>query len=134
MTTVIYNPIGLFEQNPAKGGVCTVKQSVVGYAAGTNNNAVVSAVTGYKIRCVSLKVVSIAAAATSVLFKNGVAGTAIANAMPVIANNVAIPNGFLYLPDSILGHFDNATSDSVVVDVAAGAGVEICFRYIEFIP
>lgn len=131
--SVVYNPTAIFEQNPDKNGVCTVKQAVVGFAAGTNNNLVVAAVTGKYIRCVSLKVVSIAAAATYVLFKNGSAGTGIANTFPVIANNVAIPNGFLFLPDSYLGHFDNASGDSVVVDVGAGAGVEICFRYIEVV-
>lgn len=129
-----YDPLAIFEQNPAKGGVCSIKQVVVGYGAGTNNNSVVAAVTGKFIRCISLKVVSAAAAATSVLFKNGVAGTAIVNAFPVIANNVAIPNGFVYLEPNILGHFDNASGDSVVVDVAAGAGVEINFRYIEVVP
>lgn len=113
---------------------CEIKQQYLETIAGTNNVTLVGGVGGKKLRCISLTVVSIAAAATTVLFKNAGTGLAITNYFPIIANNVAIPNGFLYLAPSELGHFESDLEDTIYVDTGAGAGVQIYFRYIEFTP
>ncbi len=129
-----YNPTGIFEQNPAKDGVCEIKQVYLLTTAGTNNITLVGGVGGKKLRCIALRIMSNAAAATFVTIKNAGTGLAMTNAFPVPANNAVLTNGFVHLEPNPLGHFESDLADTIYVDTAAGAGAQIYFRYIEFTP
>lgn len=128
-----YDPLGIFEQNPAKGGVCEIKQAYLSTAAGSVNQTLAAGVSGKKLRCIALRITSVTTAATVVTIKNAGTGLPMTNPFPVPANNAVLANGFVHLEPNVLGHFESDLADTIYVDTAAGAGALIYFRYIEVV-
>jgi hypothetical protein len=133
MTFTQYDPLGIFEQNPSKGGVCEIKQKYLETAPGTNNVSLLAGISGRKFRCIALRIASISPVATTITIKNAGSGLPMSNFFPVPANNAVVANGFVDLPPNPLGHFESDLADTIYIDTGAGAGASIYFRYIEIV-
>lgn len=107
-------------------GGATYKRAIVNVAASQTDSAVVTAVTGKKIRVVSLFAIT-GASATTVTFNSKPAGsgTAISPALAFGAN------GGVVLPINQDGWFETASGQGLSVTTSAGATTGIEVGYVE---
>ena len=127
MSKIIYDPLGIFEQNEAKGGVCEVKEKVVTLTAATANQTVVAAVTGKSIVVLEGNLYSQGVAA-SVAFLDGSGGT-VKKRYYIPANTLAEPN--VQLPRVEWGLMRTTAGTGLFASTAGGAAVECSITYIE---
>lgn len=98
-------------------------------AVGTNNNLLVTAVTGSRIVVVSYNVLSAGAADTLLTFKSASGGTNIY--FEEAPANTKTPNKGIFNP---CGHFETIVSQGLYVDCGAGASAYISLRYFTYVP
>ncbi len=102
-------------------------QSEVQYAAiaaaASGDNTLVAAVTGRKIRVVSLYMV--ASAAVTARFESGAGGTALSGQMQLAAN------GVLELPYNPAGWFETAAGALLNLELSAATSVDGGLSYVE---
>ena len=92
-------------------------------AATSGDNTLVAAVTGKKIRVLSLFLV--ASAAVTVRFESGAGGTALTGQMNLIANT-----GFV-LDFSAVGHFETASNTLLNLELSGAVSVDGSLVYVE---
>lgn len=130
MTDVIrpqYFPAGIYSDKNAQ---CELKDKVFFAAGATNNQAVITAVSGKRLYIVSMNIYT-SGIATDVVFKSASGGTN-KYACQIPANTVATPNFTLgFKPD---GWFNTETGEGLYVDVIAAVQTNISVRYIEYTP
>ena len=123
-----YDPTGIFEQNPAKGGVNEIKDSPVFTAiAATNNQQVIAAVAGRSLLILGGTLTPLGAAGVCT-FKSATGGT-LKHAYPVHA-----APGEKELPIPPWGNFSTNSGEGLFVDNTSVANVVISLRYIEVVP
>jgi hypothetical protein len=127
MSKIIYDPLGIFEQNPAKGGVCELKEKVVTLTAATANQTVVAAVTGKSIVVLEGNLYSEGTAAT-VNFLNGSGGSGLKKYY-IPANTLAEPN--VQLPRVEWGLMRTTAGTGLFATTSGGAAVVVSITYIE---
>lgn len=99
-----------------------VKYAVVDHA-GSGDNTLVAAVTGKKIRVLSLFLV--AAGAVTVRFESGAGGTALTGQMSMAAN------GVLQLPFNDRGWFETAAAALLNLELGGAVSVDGVISYVE---
>jgi len=92
-------------------------------AATSGDNTLVAAVSGKKIRVVS--VVLIASAAVNVRFESGASGTALTGQMNLTTNSGFAPG---FIP---IGHFETATNTLLNLELSSANSVDGWITYIE---
>ena len=129
-------PNGLYEQNPAKGGICSIIDVVFSAAAATNNQQIIAgipAVAGVSpakaIMVISGNIRNVGAANQAITFKSGNAGTNL-RAYEIPSNAVVNPN--VYLPFDMAGHFRTASGIGLFVDNPGAAIITISLTYITY--
>lgn len=130
MGSIIYDPAGLFEQNPNKGGVCEVKDVLFSATGATNNQQIIAAVTGKKIVVLHGTMRS-AGIQSAITFKSASGGTNKA-AYEVPATTVATPN--VKIGGEVWGAFRTNTGEGLFCDNSAAVTVTISLTYIEITP
>ncbi len=96
-------------------------------AATADDNELVAAVTGKKIRVLQMFV--LAGAAGNIYFTSGEAGTVICGGS---TNRINLPdNGGFTLPFSPVGHFETAAGESLVMNASTTGPFSGCLAYIE---
>lgn len=125
-----YDPTGIFEENPAKGGVCEVKDVVFSALAATANQSVITAVASKKIVVLHGTIRSTNAQGT-VSFKSASGGTNKKSyTIPVVT--AATPNvEILPVP---WGAFRTNTGEGLFVDTTGADPIAISITYIEVTP
>ena len=89
----------------------------------SGNNTIVAAVTGKKIRVVSLFLIS--AGIVNVRFEDGAGGTALTGQMALVANT-----GFV-IPFSPLGWFETGSNTLLNLELSDAISVDGCLTYLE---
>lgn len=92
-------------------------------AATSGDNTLVAAVTGKKIRVLSLFLVS--AGTVDTRFESGASGTALTGQMSLVANT-----GYV-LPYNPMGWFESAASALLNLELSAAISVDGCLTYVE---
>lgn len=119
-----YDPLGIFEQNPAKGGVCEIKQVRVSTAAATPVT-LVAAVSGKKIRVLSLQAFALTAHTYFDLTSFG---------LNEIFSGWALYQNTAFWKNYEFGLCDSNTGQSLAVTPGAGSVTTYSLRYIEVVP
>lgn len=104
-----------------------VKGAYNSFAAATANQLVITAVTGKKIRVVSLNMTNLGAQ-NSLFFMSASGGTVL-DFYTIPVNTVATPN--VTLPFDPAGHFETASGQGLYLTTNAGGAVQVRVRYIE---
>ena len=125
-----YDPLGIFEQNPAKGGVCQVKTVAVTLLAATANQTVIAAVTGKSIVVLEGNLYSQGVAA-SIGFLDGSGGTVLKRYY-LPANTLAQPN--VQMPPTVWGLLKTTSGTGLFASTAGAAAVDVSLTYIEVVP
>lgn len=125
--SIIYDPLGIFEQNPAKGGVCIPKEVVVTLTAATANQTVIAAVTSKYIIVLEGNLYSEGGAST-VNFINGSGGAGLKKYY-VPANTLANPN--VQLPRVEWGLMRTSSGTGLFASTSGAAAVVVSLTYIE---
>lgn len=126
---LVINPGRVFEQNFEKGGVCIVKDRVLAAVAATNNQLVVTAVSGKALMVIGGIFYS-AGIATTLLFKSASGGASRYN-VQVPVNTAATPN--VFLPFNEAGYFRTVVGEGIYVDNTAAVVANISINYIEYV-
>lgn len=125
-----YDPTGIFEQNPAKGGVCTIKQSAVVNvgAAGVVAGNIVTGVTGKRIRVLYLEVSTYSNVALTYVLNS--ASSQITPTTPIAGLSTVIRDC------PVNGYIDTNTGGALTITVGAvvGGALQVFVRYIEYTP
>lgn len=100
----------------------TVKHAVIDHAT-SGDNTIVAAVTGKKIRVISLAIV--AAGAVSVRFESAAGGTALTGQMALPANGGFAP------PASRWGHFETVAGELLNLELSGAVSVDGWLKYVE---
>ena len=99
-----------------------VKRAVID-AATSGDNSIVSAVTGKKIRVLSVVLVS--AGTVTVRFESGAGGTALTGQL-TLAANVGFSSGY-----SPVGHFETAAGAALNLELSGAVSVDGWIVYVE---
>ena len=126
-----YDPNGIFEQNPAKGGVCTIKGSLGQPAAAAVDSNLVTAISGKVIRVVSVLAAGLTAA-TTLTFNTNPAGAGAGVA--ITPRFYVINTANFILANNELGWFETTVSQGLTCTIGAGSAVDVQIRYIEVVP
>lgn len=129
MSKTVYDPLGLFEQNENKGGICALKSAVGQYASGTTDGALVSAVTGKIILVLAAMFTNKGAATTAVALRSKPAGAGalISPRFEIVADSN------LVIPATQFGYFQTVSGEALTVE-NNGDIVDVFVRYIEVVP
>lgn len=129
MTTFVKNqidPTAIFVQKPEKGDALEIKQIRVEIAAGAGPSNIVAAVTGKKIRLLSLQVHAVTATVAFSLESNG---TYSFDGFAVFNDN----NGN-YWKNFEVGIVESDTGQALRAAVGGGSACRFAGRYIEVTP
>lgn len=124
-----FDPLGIFEQRPDKGGICEIKSANGQFATGTVDGALVTAVTGKRIVVLSLMITNKGAAVTAVSLKTKPAGAGV----DISPRFEIAADSNLIIPAVAFGYFQTATAQGLTAGVA-GADADVFVRYIEVTP
>lgn len=124
-----YNPTGIFEQIPSKGGVCEVKEAVVNLTAATSNQLVIAAVTGKKLFILHGTMNS-GAAAGSVTFKSASGGAS--KKRYYIPASTAVPSN-VEIPAILWGNFRTNSGQGLYADTTGADTIYVSITYIEVV-
>ncbi len=91
-------------------------------AAGSGDNTLVAAVSGKKIRVMSL--FAVASSAVTVAFESGASGTALTGQMNVGAN------GSIVMPFNPDGWFETVAAALLNMELGGGVSVDGCLTYV----
>ena len=129
MSKIIYDPLGIFEQNETKGGACSLKSAVGQYATGTTDGALVSAVTGKIILVLAAMFTNKGTVTTAVALRSkpSGAGALISPRFEIVADSN------LVIPATEFGYFQTVVSQALTVE-NTGDTVDVFVRYIEIVP
>lgn len=108
----------------ASGDHLQVKFKIIS-GASNGDNTVVAAVTGAKIRVLSLAIVT--AGAVTVRFESGAGGTALTGVMSMPAN------GIMVLGHDPHGHFETAAAELLNMELGGAVQVSGSLTYIEVV-
>lgn len=120
------DPIRMYEN---VNGICTVL-STGGTLAVGNNQLVVAAVTGYRLRIMGWIMQSDGATVGKIQFKSASGGTAITGPMGVPTSTSGVLDK---LPVTDCGYFETNISEGLYADITT-AGIYITLFYIKYIP
>ncbi len=124
-----YDPKGIFEQNEVKGGVCQVKDVFFTLLAVTNNQVVISGITGKRIVILHGQITATSAAGY-VLLNSNPGGNRKGFYIP--ASTTIEPN--VFFGDQKWGYMRTATSQSIVMDNLSAQPIWVSLTYIEVTP
>ena len=122
-----YFPAEVFRD---RNGPCVVKYTSPSLGAGSNNNAVVAAVSGKRITVINGNLCSVGAAGF-ISWKSASGGAALrTHSVPV--NTAATPN--VQLPFDPAGHMTTIVGEGLYADNSSAAIVVTSIAYIEWTP
>lgn len=113
------------------GGIIAEVSFFKSVVAGTTGSVLVSAVTGKKIRVLSLNLVAVSTASTALITSATPGAYKFGAVVP--ANTVATPNQF-FTADPKVGLFETDSGEGLYLDTGAGGAVWCSIHYIIFTP
>lgn len=120
MSKIIYDPLGIFEQNESKGGVCEIKQALVASGGAVVNGTVVAATTGKKIRVLLARWSNISAGA----LQTNLVGTTATDTFSLATLEK------YQISEPVNGLVETASGAALLWN-ATGASLQLYVRYIE---
>ena len=125
-----YDPNGIFEQNPSKGGVCEIKSAFARSLVAWADASLIAAVPGKKIRVVSFAVSQWNSAANGMFFSSKPSGVGV-QIYPQISLPAANSQEIQGL--NWAGWFETVAGEGLTVSSLL-AGIDVQVRYIEYTP